>query len=143
MDTKDTRSFTILTGIGDSSSFKSTPTWDSSETHQDKCYFGDYEHPAADIAAQVAAGLAAIAKVLKDHSDDRENGAQIAQEFRKKAVHAFEYASDMYLDHQGNATCSQSNAIAHCVGSCLAGAVPVRICKVLEAWTTLRSKQVD
>jgi hypothetical protein len=127
MNTKGAKSFTILTGIGDSSSFKGIPTWKMTDVDQDKCYFGDYGHPSADVAAQVAAGLAAIAKLLKDHSADRETGARIAQSFKSKALLAFEYASDMYQDHQANATCSKSSALKNCVGSCLAGAVPVRI----------------
>lgn len=110
--------FVILTGVGDSSSFHSKPTWESPESDKDKCYFGDYSKPAADVAAQVSAALAVIAKALREHSSDADNGAKVVAAFTEKAVHAFDYAVDVYMDHKRNATCSSSGAANHCIGKC-------------------------
>lgn len=112
--------FEMLTGVGDSSSLRSTatPSWNAPPEDWDKCYFANFERPAADVAAAVAAALALIAKVLDEHSADAEHGYEVMEAFTKKAVYAFEYAVDTYLEYGLNATCAQSTAATHCIGEC-------------------------
>ena len=122
--------FEMLTGVGDSSSFHAhaAPSWEAPVGDLDKCYFANYERPAADIAAMVAAALALISKVLDEHSNDIEHGAEIMKAFTKKAIYAFEYAADVYLEYGLNATCAQSTAATHCIGNCHRDVKTVRLC---------------
>lgn len=39
---------------------------------QEKCYFGDMENPVADVAAQAAAALALISRLLVKHGNPEE-----------------------------------------------------------------------
>jgi hypothetical protein len=39
---------------------------------QEKCYFGDMENPVADVAAQTAAALALVSRVLTKHGNAEE-----------------------------------------------------------------------
>jgi hypothetical protein len=112
--------FEILTGVGDSSSFHHDPfpTWEAPLSDADKCYFANFERPAADVAAQAAAALALVAHVLHAHSTDSENLDAVLADFTRKAVWAFEYGVDTYLEYGVNATCSSSPAASNCIGVC-------------------------
>lgn len=114
--------FQILTGIGDSSSFHNFPfpTWETPLSDMDKCYFADWGRPAADVAAQVAAALALVARVLHEHSTDHDPKMleSVLDHFTRKALWAYEYAADTFLEHGLNATCAASAARSHCIGEC-------------------------
>eukprot|EP00892_Ulva_mutabilis_P000074 jgi/Ulvmu1/10067/UM006_0014.1 len=61
---EDNSKFVLLVGVADSSTYGSTPypSWATPPPpppdDQQKCYIADLDHPAADVAAQAAAGLA-------------------------------------------------------------------------------------
>lgn len=72
------------------------------------------QHPAADIAAQVASALAMSAKVSMEHNSG-DYGA--ADRWLKLAEHAYTYAKQMENRHGDNSTCSKSEAVANCLGN--------------------------
>ena len=109
--------FAILIGIADSSTYEKAayPSWLAPPAYQQKCYFADMQHPAADVAAQAAAGLAMAAKVLATHGEpaDVEN----ARWYGIEAARAYEYAKLMWRAYREDSICSRSVARTNCVGS--------------------------
>jgi hypothetical protein len=121
-------SFVQLLGVGDSSNFGSiAPTWQVPAAYQDKCYFSDTMHPAADIAAQTAAALAMLAKLFRTYgtTSDKASGG-LADRMAATATAAFVAAKDAYERFGRLSTCALSSANTNCVGSCVAGANGVR-----------------
>ena len=131
----------MLLGVGDDTSFHhfGFPTWEAPASDSDKCYFANYDRPAADVAAQVAAALAVVTKVLQEHSTDPEHIDEVVHSFTSKAIMAFEYAADTYLEYGINATCSSSTAKAYCIGECHEGAKSVRSPFILNATDSVMS----
>eukprot|EP00892_Ulva_mutabilis_P000082 jgi/Ulvmu1/10074/UM006_0021.1 len=109
--------FAILIGVADSSTYEKAayPSWLTPPAYQQKCYFANITHPAADVAAQAAAGLAMTAKVLATYGDaaDKSNAAWYGIE----AGRAYEYAKLMWRAYGENSICSKSVASINCVGS--------------------------
>ena len=107
----------MLVGVADSSTYGAIPytSWDTPPDYSEKCYIADMDHPAADIAAQAAAGLAMAAKVLMLHGNaaDKRN----ARTYGMEAARAYAYARLMYDMHGTNAICFRSAALGNCVGS--------------------------
>jgi hypothetical protein len=121
-------SFVQLLGVGDSTNFgSSAPTWQVPAAYQDKCYFSDAMHPAADIAAQTAAALAMLAKLFRAYgtTSDKASGG-FADRMAAKAAIAYVAAKDAYGRFGRLSTCALSSANTNCVGSCVVGAQGVR-----------------
>ena len=114
---EDPADFVMLVGVADSSSFGSTPfpSWLTPPSYEEKCYIADIEHPAADVAAMAAAGLAMAAKALATHGTAADQVR--AEEYGLKAARAYDYAMTMYALHGGDAICFRSAAVDNCIGS--------------------------
>ena len=114
--TADNSDFSILVGVADSTTYGGTPyrSWDAPPGYQEKCYAADMDHPAADVAAQAAGGLAMAAKVLATYGTaaDKRN----ARAYGTEAVRAYKYAMLMYERHGSNAICYRSAANNNCIG---------------------------
>lgn len=123
--------FEMLTGVGDETSFHALPfpSWESDVSDTDKCYWANYEQPAADVAAMTAMALALVAKVLHEHALHHDSMLDdVVKLFTEKATHAFEYALDTYLEYGRNASCTNSPASSFCIGSCFHDVRGVRAC---------------
>lgn len=113
----DNSDFKMLIGVADSSTYGSDgfPSWNTPPAYQQKCYIADLDHPAADIAAQAATGLAMGAKALATYGTAAD--AATAGEYGIKAARAYEYAKRMWLMHGVDSICSRSSATTNCIGS--------------------------
>eukprot|EP00892_Ulva_mutabilis_P000079 jgi/Ulvmu1/10071/UM006_0018.1 len=114
--TADGSDFIILVGVTDSSTYgERVRTWDAPPEYSEKCYIGDMDHPASDIAVGAAAGLAMASQVLMKHGTaaDKAN----ARQYTTEAERAYSYAKLMYDRHGSSATCFRSAANNNCVGS--------------------------
>ena len=113
----DNSDFKMLIGVADSSTYGDIPytSWDAPPSYSQKCYVADMDHPAADVAAQAAGGLAMVAKVLATHGTAADKAR--AMEYGVEAARAYEYAKSMWLKHDRSSICFRSSAVDNCVGS--------------------------
>jgi Glycosyl hydrolase family 9 len=122
--------FVQLTGVGDSSSFSADqPSWlvPPGPGWADKCYWADAARPASDVAAQTAAALATLSKVLRKYGSrsDKKLGG-LADQCEAKARSAYAAAADTFLQFSDDASCSCSDADDFCIGTCAQNTRPVR-----------------
>lgn len=84
--------------------------------------------PAADIAAQTAAGLAMLAKFFKDSPNSSPaDKKHLVPRLEARAKRAYEYATAMFERDGIDSTCSRSLAVSNCIGShCTRGFLAVR-----------------
>eukprot|EP00892_Ulva_mutabilis_P000098 jgi/Ulvmu1/10089/UM006_0036.1 len=117
VSTDDNSDFAMVTGVADSSTFDSPPypSWLAPRAYEEKCYVADMDHPAADVAALLANGLAMAAKALATHGTAADQ--RRARRYGVEAGRAYEYALLMYGQHGTNAVCSRSAAANNCIGS--------------------------
>lgn len=109
--------FAILIGVADSTTYEKAayPSWLAPPAYQQKCYFADMTHPAADVAAQAAAGLAMSAKVLATYGDETDKANAVS--YGIEAGRAFEYAKMMWRAYGDGSICSRTVASLNCIGS--------------------------
>ena len=115
--TADNSAFTMLVGVADSTTYGDNPypSWNAPNAYQQKCYVADKTHPATDVAAQAATGLAMTAKVLDVHGTAADG--RLARQYQVKAERAYTYAMQMYEQFGEQATCFLSAANNNCIGS--------------------------
>jgi hypothetical protein len=74
------------------------------------------QNPAADIAAQLAGGLAVAAKLAREYGTPED--MKLADDWEAKAVAALQYAERMIAAFSlEGSTCTKSSTVANCVGS--------------------------
>lgn len=66
------------------------------------------QRPTLLLSSQLPLPLTASAKALRGHTSDAKNGAKVVAACIEKALHAIEYAVDVYMDRKRYATCSSS-----------------------------------
>eukprot|EP00892_Ulva_mutabilis_P000072 jgi/Ulvmu1/10065/UM006_0012.1 len=117
VSTADMSDFKLLVGVADSSAFGSIPypSWATPPEYQEKCYIADLHHPAADVAAQTATGLAMAAKALTAHGTAADT--ILALQYGTEAARTYAYAMLMYAQHGSDAICVRSDAVSNCIGS--------------------------
>eukprot|EP00892_Ulva_mutabilis_P000076 jgi/Ulvmu1/10069/UM006_0016.1 len=115
--TADGSEFVMLVGVSDSSTYGAIPftSWESPPDYSEKCYVADIDHPAADIAAQAAAGLAMVAEVFMRHGTAADK--QMARRYGTEATRTYAYAKLMYERHGNESTCFRSAANNNCIGT--------------------------
>eukprot|EP00892_Ulva_mutabilis_P000071 jgi/Ulvmu1/10064/UM006_0011.1 len=113
----DNSDFVMLIGVADSSTYgaEAYTSWNAPPAYSQKCYIADMDNPAAEIAAQAAAGLAMTAKVLATHGTAADK--KLAEQYGVEAARAYEYAKMMLLKHDRDAICFRSSALTNCVGT--------------------------
>ena len=116
MTTADNSDFKMLVGISDSSTYNNiSPSWGTPASYQQKCYVADMSHPAADVAAQAATGLAMSAKVLATYGTAAD--ATAARQYTQEAMRAYAYAKLIHETYGIDGICFRSAAVRNCVGS--------------------------